>query len=170
MGIWAETGSRDEDDRRQGISHFTEHMLFKGTKRRSARQIADEMDGLGGHLNAFTDKEYTCYYAKVLREHLPKALDIVSDMVLRSIFNPDDIELEKKVVVEEIKRHRDTPEDHVHDLLAETMWKGHRLGNAVIGQSGVVRKLTRGDLIDYVEEYYRPDALVISAAGNVGPP
>src|ERR1039458_2011489 len=93
VGIWAEAGSRDEDDKRLGISHFLEHMLFKGTERRSARQIADEMDGLGGHLNAFTDKEYTCYYAKVLREHLPKALDILSDMVLGSTFNAEDIEL-----------------------------------------------------------------------------
>ncbi len=167
VGVWARAGSRDEDANRRGMSHFVEHMLFKGTEKRSARQIADEMDGLGGHLNAFTDKEFTCYYAKVLREHLPIALDVITDMFLRSRFDPEEIEREKNVVLEEIKRHQDTPEDHVHDLLAEALWKEHRLGNPVIGLASVIRKLTRQDLLDYVHEFYRPNAMVISAAGNV---
>ncbi|MCL5105751.1 MAG: insulinase family protein, partial [Armatimonadetes bacterium] len=167
VGIWAQAGSRDEDASTRGMSHFVEHMLFKGTAKRSARQIADEMDGLGGHLNAFTDKEFTCYYSKVLREHLPTALDIISDMVLNSVFDETELEREKNVVLEEIKRHKDTPEDHVHDLLAETLWKGHRLGNAVIGVSSVVKKITRADAVAHVERFYRPDALVISGAGNV---
>lgn len=167
VGIWVRAGARDEDNRRHGMSHFLEHMLFKGTTNRSARQIADEMDSLGGHLNAFTDKEFTCYYAKVLSEHLPTALDVLSDMVLHSVFDPQEIEREKNVVIEEIKRHRDTPEDHVHDLLVETLWKGHRLGNSVIGSASVVRNLSREDLIRYMQEFYRPDALVVSAAGNV---
>ncbi|MHB9036310.1 MAG: M16 family metallopeptidase, partial [Armatimonadota bacterium] len=164
---WAHAGSRDETDARLGISHFVEHMFFKGTQTRSAKQIADEMDSLGGHLNAFTDKEFTCYYAKVLREHLSIAVNIISDMVLNSVFDPIEIEREKNVVLEEIKRHQDTPEDHVHDLLAEILWKGHRLGKSVIGSSAVVKKLTREDLLTYLSELYCPDALVISAAGNV---
>lgn len=121
VGIWVQAGSRDESDERMGMSHFLEHMMFKGTAKRSARKIADDMDSLGGHLNAFTDKEFTCYYAKVLKEHLPAALDIISDMVLNSVFDPIEIEREKNVVIEEINRHIDTPEDHVHDLLAETI-------------------------------------------------
>lgn len=167
VGIWAKAGSRDESMENQGISHFAEHMFFKGTQRRSAKQIANEMDGLGGHLNAFTDKEFTCYYAKILGEHLRSALDIISDMVLNSLFDPVEIEREKNVVIEEIKRHQDTPEDNVHDLLAETLWKGHRLGNSVIGKSEVVKSLTRDDLVGYIQRFYRPDALVVSAAGNV---
>lgn len=167
VGIWAHAGSRDEIDSRLGMSHFIEHMLFKGTQSRSAKQIADEMDCLGGHLNAFTDKEFTCYYAKVLREHLSKAIDIVSDMVLNSVLDPVELEREKNVVLEEIKRHHDTPEDHVHDLLAEILWKGHRLGNSVIGSSKVIQQLTRDDLIAYLNEFYCPDAFVISAAGNI---
>ena len=167
VGVWAQAGARDENCHRYGISHFIEHMLFKGTHTRSARQIADEMDSLGGHLNAFTDKEFTCYYAKVLREHLPIALDVVSDMVLRSVLDPVEIDREKNVVLEEIKRHQDTPEDEVHDLLAQTIWRGHRLGNSVIGSRSIVKNLTRDDLLAYLKEFYRPDALVISAAGNV---
>ncbi|MCE5315679.1 MAG: pitrilysin family protein [Armatimonadota bacterium] len=167
VGIWVHAGSRDESDQRLGISHFVEHMLFKGTDNRTARQIADEMDSLGGHLNAFTDKEFTCYYAKVLREHLSKAVNIISDMTLNSIFDPTEIDHEKNVVLEEIKRHQDTPEDHVHDLLAEILWKNHRLGKPVIGSSAVVKKLTREDLLAYLRELYCPNSMVISAAGNV---
>ncbi len=167
VGIWANAGSRDEDKKRLGISHFVEHMLFKGTERRTARQIADEMDSVGGHLNAFTDKEFTCFYAKVLKEHLFVALDILSDMVLHSLLDEVEIEHEKNVVLEEIKRHNDTPEENVHDLMAETLWKGHRLGNPVIGSASVVRSLTRSDLAEYLSEFYTPDSVVISAAGNV---
>lgn len=167
VGIWVVAGSCDESDERRGMSHFIEHMMFKGTQKRSALQIADEMDGLGGHLNAFTDKEFTCYYSKVLKEHLPVALEILSDMVLYSVYDPEEIEREKNVVLEEIKRHRDTPEDEVHDLVAEIIWKGHRLGNSVIGVSDVIEKIDRDSIVSFVDEFYRPDALVISAAGNV---
>lgn len=166
-GIWIEAGARDEDPSRLGTSHFLEHMLFKGTASRSARQIADEMDSLGGHLNAFTDKEFTCYYAKVLGEHLPMALDVVSDMVLNSVLDPTEIAREKNVLLEEIKRHQDTPEDEVHDLLAQTIWKGHKLGNAVVGDRSVVKNMTREDLLAYMGDFYRPDSFVITAAGNV---
>ena len=167
VGIWARAGSRDEIKKQLGISHFVEHMLFKGTGKRTARQIADEMDGLGGHLNAFTDKEFTCYYAKVLGEHLFRALDVLSDMVLNSTLDPAEIEREKNVVLEEIKRHKDTPEENVHDILAEILWKGHRLGNPVIGSVSAVGNLSREDLAGYLGDLYRPDALVISAAGKV---
>lgn len=167
VGVWIEAGSRDEDKARHGMSHFVEHMLFKGTASRSARQIADEMDSLGGHLNAFTDKEFTCYYAKVLGEHLPLALGVISDMVLNSVLDPVEIDREKNVVLEEIKRHEDTPEDEVHDLLAQTLWKGQQLGNSVIGSRSVVKGLTREALVGYIDEFYRPDALCITAAGKV---
>ncbi len=167
VGVWAEAGARDEDEARHGMSHFVEHMLFKGTSKRTARQIADEMDSLGGHLNAFTDKEFTCYYAKVLGEHLPRALDVVSDMVLNSVLDPAEIDREKNVVLEEIKRHEDTPEDQVHDLLAQTLWKGHRLGNSVIGSPSVARSATHDTLVEYMGELYQPDRSVITAAGNV---
>ena len=167
VGVWAVAGARDEDKRHHGLSHFVEHMLFKGTATRTARQIADQMDSLGGHLNAFTDKEFTCYYAKVLGEHLMKALDVVSDMVLNSVLDPVEIAREKNVVLEEVKRHEDTPEDEVHDLLAQTIWKGHQLGNSVIGSRSVIKSVTREALVEYMLQLYRPDALVITAAGNV---
>ena len=167
VGVWAVAGARDEDEAHHGMSHFVEHMLFKGTSTRTARQIADEMDSLGGHLNAFTDKEFTCYYAKVLGEHLQCALDVVSDMVLNSVMDPIELDREKNVILEEIKRHLDTPEDQVHDLLAQTIWKGHRLGNSVIGSPSVARSLTRDALMGYMRELYQPDSLVITAAGNV---
>ena len=167
VGVWALVGARDEDEDRVGTSHFVEHMLFKGTDHRSGRQIADEMDSLGGNLNAFTDKEFTCFYARILAEHLPKALDIISDMILCSTFDPQEMEREKNVVAEEIKRHRDTPEDRVHDQLAKLLWKGHPIANSVIGSDAVIRDLTRTRLIDYMAEFYRPNAILVSAAGNV---
>jgi predicted Zn-dependent peptidase len=167
VGVWELAGSRDEGAKVSGISHFVEHMLFKGTERRTAHQIADEMDGIGGHINAFTDKEFTCYYAKVLREHLDTAVDVLSDMFLNSVLDSSEIEREKNVVLEEIKRHDDTPEDQVHDLLAETLWKGHRLANPVIGSAAAVKRLSRDDLVEYIGAYYRPNAILVAAAGNV---
>jgi len=167
VGIWVEVGARDESKDRRGLSHFVEHMLFKGTQTRTARDIATQMDSLGGHLNAFTDKEFTCYYARVLAEHLPKALDIICDMVLNSAYDEAELAREKNVILEEIKRHEDTPEEQVHDLLAQTIWKGHRLGNSVIGSASVARNLTREELTAYVEEFYRPNALLVAAAGDV---
>jgi len=167
VGIWIGAGSRDEDASKRGVSHFLEHMLFKGTERRTARQIADEMDTIGGHLNAFTDKEYTCYYAKVLTEHLTIALDLLSDMVLHSTLDEKEIEREKNVVLEEIKRHEDTPDDLVHDLFAETLWHRHALGRAVVGSRATVSKLTAEALRDFMRELYTPDRIVVAAAGNL---
>ncbi|HEY3297330.1 MAG TPA: pitrilysin family protein [Armatimonadota bacterium] len=167
IGIWADSGSRDENDCVLGISHFIEHMLFKGTPTRTARQIADAFDSLGGQINAFTEKEYTCYYAKVLSEHMPIAFEILSDMFLNSSIDPQEIELEKKVVIEEIKRHEDTPDDLVHDLFAETVWESHPLGRSILGSVGTVSAFTQADLKEFMNARYTPDSIVISAAGNL---
>jgi predicted Zn-dependent peptidase len=158
-------GSRDEHGKTRGASHFVEHMLFKGTERRSARQIADEMDSLGGHLNAFTDKETTWFYAKVLSEHLPTAVDILSDMMLHSVMDPVELGREKNVVLEEIKRHEDTPEDLVHDTFAQTIWRGHPLGQSVIGTKTAVQGFNREIILDHMATAYTPDNIVVSAAG-----
>ena len=167
IGVWISSGGRDEDDVNRGVSHFIEHMLFKGTERRTARQIADEFDSIGGQLNAFTEKEYTCYFAKVLSEHLPVALDVLSDMLLNSKLDPQEIALEKNVVLEEIKRHEDTPEDLVHDMLVETVWSGHPLGKSIIGTQESVGRLTRDDLLEFMRTSYAPDSIVIAAAGDL---
>ena len=167
IGIWVSTGSRDEEDANRGISHFMEHMLFKGTETRTARQIADEFDSIGGQLNAFTDKEFTCYYAKVLSEHLPIALDVLSDMFLNSVLDPQEIALEKNVVLEEIKRHEDTPEDLVHDAFVQAVWGSHPLGKPVLGTVKSVEGLSRDDLLEFMRTKYAPDSVVVAAAGDV---
>lgn len=167
IGVWISSGGRDEDDVNRGVSHFIEHMLFKGTEKRTARQIADEFDSIGGQLNAFTEKEYTCYFAKVLSEHLPVALDVLSDMLLNSKLDPQEIALEKNVVLEEIKRHEDTPEDLVHDMLAEAVWSGHPLGKSIIGTQESVGRLTRDDLVEFLRTSYAADSMVIAAAGDL---
>ncbi|WP_395140700.1 M16 family metallopeptidase [Armatimonas sp.] len=168
VGLWASAGSRDEEPRLRGISHFLEHMFFKGTERRpSAKEIADEMDALGGYLNAFTDKEFTCYYARVLSEHLPVGLDILTDMLTGSLFDPDETAKERKVVLEEIKRRDDDPEDMVHDLFAETIYPNHALGLPVIGSVETVSAFTPEDLRGYIARRYGPKSLVVAAAGNL---
>ncbi|MBI2843567.1 MAG: insulinase family protein [Armatimonadetes bacterium] len=167
VGVWVNVGSRHEHGKDKGISHFIEHMLFKGTERRSARQIADEMDTIGGHLNAFTDKETTWFYAKVLSEHLTVAVDIISDMMLNSVFDPVELDRERNVILEEIKRHEDTPDDLVHDLFAQTLWHGHPLGNSVIGTRKSVESFAHDDLIEYLGKNYTPDSIIVSAAGNL---
>ncbi len=167
IGIWAHVGSMDENDNERGMSHFIEHMLFKGTETRSARSIADEMDHLGGYLNAFTDKEYTCFYVKVLDDYVESAFDIIADMCLNSVFDPEEIAREKNVVIEEIKRHEDTPETYVHDRMPELLWKDSRIGYAVIGLADVIKSLTREDMVRYLHDHYNPSNLVISAAGNI---
>lgn len=167
VGIWVNAGARNEENANRGISHFIEHMLFKGTVTRTAKQIADCFDSIGGQLNAFTEKEYTCYFAKVLSEHLPLAVDVLSDMFRNSIYDPQEIELEKNVVLEEIKRHEDTPEELVHDMLARTVWDGHPLGNSVLGTAESIAGLSREDILNFIGSRYAPDSLVIAAAGNL---
>ena len=167
IGIWVAAGARHEQSGEEGVSHFLEHMLFKGTERRTARQIADEMDMLGGHLNAYTEKEYTFFYAKVLREHLRPAFDILADMVLNSTLDPVEMEREKNVVLEEIKHRDDSPDELVHDLFEQTLWKNHPLGNSTIGEVSSVVAFTREKIGNFMRRRYTPDAIVIAAAGSV---
>ena len=167
LGLWVGAGSRDERPGERGITHFIEHMLFKGTSRRTAREIADEIESRGGSLNAFTDKEYTCYYARALAEHLEIVMDVLCDMLRGSLLDPAEIGRERNVVLEEIKRHKDDPEESIHDTFAETLWGSHPLGRPVIGTSRSVGALDREDVLRYIERHYTPDRIVVSVAGNV---
>ncbi len=167
IGIWADVGSAVEQPQLRGVSHMVEHMLFKGTERRTAREIAEEMDGVGGNLNAFTDKEATCYYAKVMDVHLPLAIDVLSDMFLNSRFDPPELAKEQKVVLEEIKMYDDSPDELIHDLFIQTMWRGSNLGSPTIGFADTVTKLTQNDLRQHMARHYAPNSVVVAAAGNV---
>jgi predicted Zn-dependent peptidase len=167
IGIWVGAGSRDESDENRGISHVIEHMLFKGTTMRSAEQIALDMDKIGGYLNAFTEKEHTCYYARVLTEHISDCLDILGDIFLRSEFPEDELMREKNVILEEIKERDDLPDDLVHDLFFETVWPDHNLGKSVVGSPETVLSMTRQQLYDYMRREYAPNRIVIAAAGNL---
>lgn len=167
VGIWADVGSAAETADRRGISHLVEHMLFKGTQRRTARAIAEEMDGVGGNLNAFTDKETTCYYAKVIDRHVPLAADMLSDMFLNSTFNAQELAKEQNVVLEEIKMYDDSPDELIHDLFLQTMWQGSNLGAPTIGFAETVARVTPDDLRDHMRRRYAPNAIVVAAAGNV---
>ena len=167
VGLWVATGSRDEEMERRGIAHFLEHMLFKGTKKRpTAKDIADEMDNVGGYLNAFTDKEYTCYDARVLSEDVPLAIELIADMYRNSLFDAEETARERKVVLEEIKERDDAPDDLVHDLFAETLLPDHPLGRPVIGTSETVATLEPDDLRAYMAKRYGPGAVIVTAAGN----
>ncbi|MDQ6932715.1 MAG: insulinase family protein [Candidatus Eremiobacteraeota bacterium] len=167
IGIWADVGSACERDEQRGISHLVEHMLFKGTQRRTAREIAEQMDGVGGNLNAFTDKEATCYYAKVIDHHVPLAVDVLSDMFLNSIFDKTEILKEQNVVLEEIKMYDDSPDELIHDLFIQTMWSGSNLGAPTIGFADSVSTITREDLREHMRNRYAPNSVVVAAAGNV---
>lgn len=167
VGIWADVGSSVESRERRGISHLVEHMLFKGTQRRTARQIAETMDGVGGDLNAFTDKETTCYYAKVIDRHIPLALDVLADMFVHSIFDPQELSKEQKVVLEEIKMYEDSPDDLIHDVFLQTMWRGSSLGEPTIGFADTVVQITPDDLRAHMRAHYAPNSVVVAAAGNV---
>jgi predicted Zn-dependent peptidase len=167
VGVWLTRGSRHEPIEQGGIAHFVEHMLFKGTATRSAEDIAQQVDSLGGHLDAFTSKEYAGYYIKVLDEHLPTALDVLSDLVLHPAFRPDDVEREKKVILEEIKMVEDTPDDLVHELFTQSFWDGHPLGRPILGLPDTVNGLTSDVLRSYFNRTYTAGHLVIVAVGNV---
>ncbi|MDR7417587.1 MAG: pitrilysin family protein [Armatimonadota bacterium] len=167
LGLWVGTGSRYEAASQHGISHFLEHLFFKGTKTRSALAIAQAVDALGGQMNAFTDKEHTCFYVKVLANHLPAIVELMADMLLNSAFEPEAIEKERQVITEEIKTYEDSPDEVVQDLVAQTMWDGHPLGRSVIGTRKAVAKLSRDDFVRYIEKRYRADNIVISVAGDV---
>ncbi|MDZ7681149.1 MAG: pitrilysin family protein [Fodinibius sp.] len=167
VGIWAKTGSRNESDRMAGVTHFLEHMLFKGTKNRSSLDIAMSMESVGGYLNAMTSSEYTCYYSRCLNTQLERALDVLSDMVLHPAFPEDEIEKEKKVVIEEMKMYRDSPDDYLFEQFSGHVFKGHPLGNSTLGFEDTVAAFQRQDLYDYMEQRYQPDNLLVAVAGNV---
>jgi len=167
LGVWLTRGSRHESVDRSGIAHFVEHMLFKGTATRSAEDIAQQIDSIGGQLDAFTAKEYASYYIKVLDEHLPLAIDILSDIVRNPAFTPDDIEREKKVVLEEIKMVEDTPDDLVHELFTQGFWENHPLGRPILGTKETVESFNAPLLRDYFGGVYTAKNLIVSAVGNV---
>jgi predicted Zn-dependent peptidase len=167
VGIWVENGSRYERAEQAGISHFLEHLFFKGTARRTAAQIAEEIDAVGGVLNAFTGKEYTCYYAKVLDEHLPLALDLLSDVFTKSLFAEDEIDRERSVIVQEISQIEDTPDDHVHELFTQAFWADHPLARPIAGTAETVAGLRRAEFVGFLGERYRPDRIVVAGAGNL---
>lgn len=166
LGIWINAGSRIEDEEISGISHFIEHMLFKGTKNRTSKQIASEIDNLGGQINAFTSKECTCYYVKLLDSHIDIGIDILSDMILNSKFNEDDLDKERSVIIEELKMYEDSPEDLAYDLLTENIYKNDTLGMNIIGTEESLKKLNREKLLDYFNKYYVPNNSVIAISGN----
>jgi predicted Zn-dependent peptidase len=167
IGVWLTRGSRHESAERGGIAHFVEHMLFKGTGTRSAEDIAQAIDSIGGQLDAFTAKEYASYYIKVLDEHLPLAIDILSDIVRNPAFGPDDIEREKKVVLEEIKMVEDTPDDLVHELFTQGFWENHPLGRPILGTKETVESFNADLLRDYFKNVYTAKNLIVSAVGNL---
>ncbi|MEN2464524.1 pitrilysin family protein [Ornithinibacillus sp. JPR2-1] len=167
IGVWVLTGSRNENEINNGISHFLEHMFFKGTKTRTATDIAEAFDSIGGQVNAFTSKEYTCFYAKVLDTHKEHALEILADMFFNSSFDSDEMEREKKVVYEEIKMYEDTPDDIVHDLLARASYGRHPLGYSILGTEEHLKTFTPDTLREYISSHYTPENVVISVAGNV---
>jgi predicted Zn-dependent peptidase len=167
LGIWIGTGSRFEQGYNHGISHFIEHMVFKGTESRSAKAIAETVDGVGGEINAFTTKEHTCYYIKVLDTHLELALDILSDMLQSSTFSEEDINREREVVLEEICMYEDTPDELVHDLHHNTIWAGHALGHNILGTIPTVENFNKNIITEYHKNFYTPDNIVIAAAGNL---
>jgi predicted Zn-dependent peptidase len=167
LGIFAQVGSAEEPPERRGISHLLEHMLFKGTPRRSARRIAEEMDAVGGNLNAATDKELTVFYAHVMDKHLPVAVDVLSDMFLHSVFDGEELRKEREVVLEEIKMYDDTPDDVINDAFARTLWQGANLGDPTIGFARTVAAIDRDALTGWYGERYAPGTVLIAAAGNL---
>ena len=169
FGAWLTRGSRHERAAHSGIAHLVEHMLFKGTASRSAQDIAQEIDSIGGQLDAFTAKECAGYYVKVLDEHLPRAVDVLADMLLRPAFDPDEVAREKKVVLEEIKMVEDTPDDLVHEIFTQRFWSGHPLGRPILGVPATVGPIDSVALRDYFSRVYTAGNLVIAAAGNIEP-
>ncbi|MEJ5301309.1 MAG: pitrilysin family protein [Thermodesulforhabdaceae bacterium] len=167
VGFWINAGSRDEEPAREGITHFLEHMLFKGTKRRTTKEIAKELDALGGYSNAFTTKENLCIYGKVLDKHLPRLIDVFQDILLESCFDSEELDRERQVIIQEINMIEDSPEDYIHTLFCEKFWAGHPLGHPVCGYKSSVLSMSREDLLSFKDSIIHPEQLVITAAGNV---
>lgn len=167
IGIWVRTGSRHEREPENGITHFLEHMVFKGTRNRTAEEIARSADAIGGHLDAFTAKECTSFSVKVLDEHVPRAFDVLTDLVKNPLLRPEDIAKESRVVQEEIKMVEDTPDDLVHEIFTQSYWRGHALGRPILGTRQTVRSFDRRHLVDYFHRHYAPQNIVITAAGHL---
>lgn len=169
IGLWCKTGSSHEFDREAGITHLIEHMLFKGTQKRTAKEIAEAIEGRGGALNAFTDKETTCYYCRVLSDDVENGIDVLTDMMRHSKIDPKELLMEESVVLEEIKRGEDEPSDHVHELHLGARWGEHPLGKPVIGTKESVSGFLRDDLTTYMDRRYRGENILLGIAGNVDP-
>ena len=169
IGLWCRTGSRHELDTEEGITHLIEHMLFKGTPTRTAKEIAESIEGRGGMLNAFTDKESTCYYCRTLSDDAVNGIEVLTDMMLHSNFDPEELEREEEVVCEEIKRSVDEPGDHVHELHLEYRWGRHALGKPIIGTEESVRSFRRDHILSYMDRRYRAENVMLSVSGNVDP-
>ena len=167
LGVWVNNGSRHEPAALNGISHFVEHMLFKGTERRTAKSVAREVDSVGGLLNGFTSREFSCYFVKILAEKLPMAVDLLGDMICHSRFSPDDLEKERRVILQEIAMLEDNPEELIHDQFAHAFWAGHPLGMPVIGSRETVAAVDRNQLLAFLAERYVGDNLCVVAAGSV---
>ena len=167
MGFWVGVGSRYESEKQWGITHFIEHMLFKGTEKRTADQISGAVDAVGGQLNAFTSKENTCYYIKTLTEDFPLAVDVLSDMFLNSRFDNEEIAKEREVIIEEIKMYEDTPDDQVHDLMSANLWPDHPLGRAILGTEESIAAFDHDMLKEYMKQYYTGSNIVVSVVGNI---
>ncbi len=167
IGIWVLAGSRDESESENGLSHFIEHLLFKGTKTRTAQEIARTIDSVGGSMNGFTGRESTCFYAKVLDSHLGLAVDLLSDILLNSAFDSREIERERSVVLQEVKMVEDTPDDYVHDLFNRAFWGDHPLGQPVIGRIEKIQSFSREQILQYFDKQYRSDRMIIAVAGNL---
>ncbi len=169
VGFWVGTGSRDEDDAVAGASHFLEHLLFKGTDTRSARQIAEAVDEVGGDINAFTTKEYTAFYVRLLSDALETGLDILCDIMWQPAFRPDEVEAERQVILEEILMRADEPADLVHEILAEALYPGHPLGREVLGEEATIVAMPRDDIAAFHAHHYRPGNVILAAAGDLDP-
>src|ERR1700676_3602817 len=167
VGIWIGTGSREESPEQSGLTHFIEHMVFKGTKNRSAEQIARSVDSIGGGLDAFTSKELVSYNVKVLDEHLPEAFDVVADLVRNPLFHDEDIEKEKGVILEELKMEVDNPEYLIHEIFSSRFWKGHALGRSILGTKQTIRAFDRDKVEKYYKQFYTPSNILVTAAGSL---
>ncbi len=167
VGIWVQAGSRDETRPENGISHFIEHMLFKGTRKRSAQQISKEIDAVGGLLNAFTSKEFSSFYAKVLAEHLPIALDLLFDLYLHSQFSAEELEKERQVIVQEINMVEDTPDEYIHDLFNQYFWPRHSLGYPILGSIATISRMNRARLVEFFRGHYLKVQPIFAAAGKL---
>ncbi|MEY3254656.1 MAG: hypothetical protein RJA01_662 [Actinomycetota bacterium] len=166
-GIWVNVGSRDESLKTAGASHFLEHLLFKGTKTRSALDISSAIEAVGGEMNAFTSKEYTCFYARVIDSDLPLAIEVISDLITSSVGRPEDVEAERKVVLEEISMRDDDPSDLVHEVFSETFYGDTPLGRSILGTTDSIKSLSRNTIFNYYKKRYLPQDIVVAVAGNI---